>query len=92
VYEAMLITTVIAARLAGVFIASLGRLHIPLLLLGVYLGSVYWIDQQQLEPTMSVSAKTALWAGYVAICIIISREIRALIARVGNRIRIFLAI
>jgi O-antigen/teichoic acid export membrane protein len=91
VYETMLITTVIAARMAGVFIASLGRLHVPLLLLGIYLGSVYWIDQLQLEPAMSISTKTALWAGYVVMCVIISREIRQLIARVGNRIRIFLA-
>jgi hypothetical protein len=91
VYEAMLIATVVAARMAGAFIASLGRLHVPLLLLGIYLGSVYWIDQQQLETVMSMLAKASLWAGYVVMCIIISREIRALIARIGNRIRIFLA-
>jgi O-antigen/teichoic acid export membrane protein len=91
VYEAMLIATAVAARMTGVFIVSLGRLHVPLLLLGIYLGSVYWIDQQQLETVMSVSVKTLLWVGYVVMCIIISREIRALIARAGNRIRIFLA-
>jgi len=91
VYEAMVIVGVRLARQAGVVLVALGRLHLPLLMFGVYLGLIYKADSLGLASASAIGVKALLWIVYVIIALLVSAELRGLIADVGQKIRVFIA-
>jgi O-antigen/teichoic acid export membrane protein len=90
-YEGVLIAMALAARRSGNPLVSLRRLHLPLLLFFTFLLLIFLVDSRGMDTIPAVLAKAALWAGYSAIGLALSREARSAITGIADRFRMLLA-
>lgn len=89
-YEAVLIAMALTASRSGNPLVSLFRLHVPLFLFFAYLLVIFQVDSQDMKTAPAVLAKVAVWAGYMGICLALSREARGAVSAIPERFRMLL--